>query len=338
MDALTIYAIGIILSFMIAWAIGANDASNPTECAVGAGIISINKAIYLFAIFTALGALLQGYMVMKTLDRGIVPYISIPGSLVITLSAVLWIGLCSWIGMPISTTHSIVGAVIGYGIAAYGLERVNWAVADKIFISMILSPILSLILAIALYYISTSIFKKLRWDTQTIDRLIKWLLISSLCFSAYSFGANDVANATGVFVTVTKELGKIPDNTAMFFMALLGCVGILIGGLSLGPRVIKVAGMKTTHLVPITGFAAELSNALIVYLFTTIPYIIFGYGMPISTTHSSIGSIIGVGLVGGSGVDKIIVTRIILAWALTLPTTIVLSITLYITIIPFLSA
>lgn len=338
MDVLTIYAIGIILSLMIAWAIGANDASNPTECAVGAGIISIRKAIYLFAIFTALGALLQGYMVMKTLDRGIVPYISISGAFIITLSAVLWIGLCSWIGMPISTTHSIVGAVTGYGIATYGLERVNWAIMNKIFISMITSPILSLILSIILYYILTSILTKLPLSMQTMDHLIKWLLIGALCFSAYSFGANDVANATGVFVTVTKELGKIPDNTAMFLMALLGSVGILIGGLSLGPRVIKVAGMRTTRLIPITGLSAELSNALIVYLFTTIPYIIFGYGMPISTTHSSIGSIIGVGLVSGSGVDKIIVTRIILAWALTLPTTIILSITLYIAIMPFLSA
>ncbi|MDW8044237.1 MAG: anion permease [Nitrososphaerota archaeon] len=338
MDVFMVYIIGIALSFMIAWSIGANDAANPTECAVGAGVISIRKAVYLFAAFTALGALLQGYMVMKTLDRGIVPYIPVSGAFIITLSAVIWIGLCSWIGMPISTTHSLVGAIIGYGIVAYGVEKIKWAVLEKVFIAMIASPILSLIVAIILYYISISIFTRLSWSMQTIDRVIKWLLIGALCFSAYSFGANDVANATGVFVTVTKEIGRIPDSTAMFFMALLGSIGILIGGLSLGPRVIRVAGMRTTRLVPITGFAAELSNATVIYLFTTLPYLIFGYGMPISTTQSSIGSIIGVGLVGGGGVDKMIVIKIVLAWALTLPTTIILSITLYITMIPFLSA
>ncbi|KUO43379.1 MAG: hypothetical protein APU95_05875 [Hadesarchaea archaeon YNP_N21] len=318
-----IYIAGIVLSFYMAWNLGANDAANPTDCAVGAGVVSLKRALILFAIFVALGAILQGFMVMKTIDRGIVPRIDIPGAFVITLSACIWITLCTWIGMPVSTTHSIVGAVFGYGILTYGIEGIEWEVSRMIFLSMLASPVLSSFLALGLYRAFVPIFGRMKEKTAAVT--LKWVLIAGLCFSAYAFGSNDVANATGVYVTITREIGGMPDYSTMILLALMGSVGIALGGFTWGYKVINTAAKKITRLNPLTGLSAELANASAVYLFTTIPYILFGFGIPISTTHSSIGSIIGVGLAGGGGIDKKTVVKILATWALTLPATATIS-------------
>ena len=321
-----VYIVGLALSFYLAWCLGANDAANPTDCAVGSGVASLRRALMLFAIFAALGALLQGFMVMKTIDRGIVPRVDVTGAFTITLAACIWITLCTWKGMPVSTTHSIIGAVLGYGFVTYGIGGIRWEVSKIVFISMVASPLLSLLLASGIYRAFVPAFR--RFGGAAADKAIRWLLIGSLCFSAYAFGANDIANATGVFVTVTGELGEIPSYGAMLLLALFGSLGIALGGFTWGYRVIETSARRVTRLSPLTGLSAELSNASSVYLFTTVPYALFGWGMPVSTTQSTIGSIIGVGIAGGGTVDRATVAKIIAAWALTLPAAAILSIIL----------
>ena len=140
-----------------------------------------------------------------------------------------------------------------------------------------------------------------------IDKFMKPLLIVGLCYSAYAFGTNDIANATGVYVTVARMvLGNPPEQNVMFLLAIFGSIGIAIGGFWLGPRVIEMVAFKITRLDIISGAAAEVSNALIVHLFTLIPYMVLGYGMPISTSIASVGSLVGVGLsrYGSSGINK----------------------------------
>jgi len=321
-----VYIVGLALSFYLAWCLGANDAANPTDCAVGSGATSLRRALMLFAIFAALGALLQGFMVMKTIDRGIVPKVDVTGAFTITLAACIWITLCTWKGMPVSTTHSIIGAVLGYGFVTYGIGGIRWEVSKIVFISMVASPLLSLLLASGIYRCLVPAFR--RFGGASADKAIRWLLVGSLCFSAYSFGANDIANATGVFATVTGELGEIPSHGAMLLLALFGSLGIALGGFTWGYRVIETSARRVTRLSPLTGLSAELSNASSVYLFTTVPYALFGWGIPVSTTQSTIGSIIGVGIAGGGSVDRATVAKIIAAWALTLPAAAALSIIL----------
>ncbi|MGC8936278.1 MAG: inorganic phosphate transporter, partial [Candidatus Methanomethylicaceae archaeon] len=106
---------GLILAFIMAMNLGGNDAANPTSAVIGAGVLSLKKALLFFAIFTTLGAALQGHMVMKTIGRGIVPSIDVVGAFAIILAANIWIFIATIRGMAISTTHSIISAVIGYG-------------------------------------------------------------------------------------------------------------------------------------------------------------------------------------------------------------------------------
>lgn len=331
-------ALGLVLSFLVAVSLGANDAAEPTDCAVGAGVISIRRAVILFAIFTAAGALTQGFMVMKTIGKGIVPEISIPGAFAAVLATFIWVSLvASRVGIDVSVTHTIVGAVLGYGLVAYGLHKLNLGVLMMTILSWVSSPLSSMFLAYVLYKLIVWILEKARVDvySEGVEKTLSYFLIGSLAFSAYAFGANDIANATGVYVTIAERVGRMPDYTAMIALAAFGSAGIAIGGLTMGPRVIETMAFKITRLNVISGFAAELSNALVVYLFTTVPYILIGFGMPISTSLATAGSLIGVGLASGGrkGVNPDIVTKLATFWVLTVPVSATLSAAIYYAVI-----
>ncbi len=410
MNEIIIYGIGLALSFYMAYNLGANDAANPTACTVGAGVLNIKKAVMLFSIFVAIGALLHGSLVMETVGRGIAPEdavlfeteqndmkpylneevfpekfrkdferegfeisenitvqieeenkswtlfdeienreykvnlidgyfevrgrreLGIVGAFTSILAVCIWVTLASWLGLPISTTHSIVGAVIGYSIFVLG--GFNSSVLLMVLIAMIISPIISLVLAMALLPRMEDIMGLItnRIGLRKSTRLLNGLVVFALCFSAYSFGANDIANATGVFITATEEVGMARPEMAGIVLALLGSFGVAVGGFSLGSRVIETAGRRITSLNPLRAFTAEFSNALIVMLFTVLPTALLGFegGAPVSTTHVSIGTIIGVGLAGkGVGVNKKTVIKIVGSWGLTLPISFFLSIGLY---------
>lgn len=338
MDIGVIYlALGLIFALYIAWNMGANDASNPTDTAVGAGAISIRKAILLFALFAAIGAIVQGHMVMVTIGKGVVPRITALGALIASLAAGLWITLATWKGIPISTTHSITGAVIGLGIASFireGIMNVNLLVVLKIVLSWIFSPLICISFGFGFYLLLKRFATVLVFRGMNVDEIFKYILIANLMFSAYSFGANDVGNATGVYVTVASRVFKIPDIHTMILLSTLGAFGIAMGGLMWGYRVLKTVAYGITRLDYVSASAAELSNALTVWLFTTIPKVVIGYGMPISTTYASISSIIGAGIAksGIKGIDWKLVGFIIASWVLTLPVTIGISAGLYVLI------
>ena len=273
-------------------------------------------------------------MVIKTIGTGVVRNVTLLGSLTVVLSACLWITFCTWKGLPVSTTHSIVGSVLGYGLVVYGLDGVRWGVFGAIGLSWVTSPLASAGLAFVLYRVVARVIPALPRSEQ----LTSGLLIFSLCFSAYAFGANDVGNATGVFLTVIKQVGQVPRSLVLLGLAILGSVGIAVGAFTWGYRVINTVGFRITRLDPVMGGAAELSNALSVYLFTTIPYMVLGWGMPISTTLASVGSIIGVGV--SKSLDTVsggTVLRIVGAWVLTVPCAAGISAAIYLLLSPFLA-
>ncbi len=316
-----ILLIGYAAALYMAWNIGANDASNPTETAVGSGALNIRQAILLFSVFAGLGAVLQGYMVMKTIGKGITPFMDLAGPLAAVIGAGLWITIATYKGLPISTSQSIVGGVFGVGfsyvlLGIIGIDEIGFGVLVKIVLSWILSPLLSIALAILLFYF----FKKIA--PRISANIFRALLIGSLLFSAYSFGANDVGNATGVYLVITSKYLGLPDVQTRLFLAILGSIGIALGAFTMGKRVIATVAYKITRLDYVTGTAAEYANALVVWLFTTIPYMLFGFGMPISTTHASVSAVIGVGIARAKslkGVNMKIVAMIVASWLLTLP-------------------
>ncbi len=318
--------LGLAASFYVAWCLGANDAANPTECAVGSGVLTLKRALLLFCIFSALGALTQGFMVIKTIGAGIVPKVNVAGSLTVVLSACLWITFCTWRGLPVSTTHSIIGSVLGYGLVQYGVKGVNARVLGGIALAWVASPIAAAVLAALIYKVMIGTIPKMRRGQQVTLGIV----LFSLCFSAFAFGANDVGNATGVFYSVAKEVGKIPESATLLGLAVLGSAGIAVGAFTWGYKVIDTVGFRVTRLDPMMGGAAELSNAVSVYLFTTVPYLLFGWGMPISTTLASVGSIIGVGMAKNmKTISRGMVARIVGAWLFTVPCSASLSAAVY---------
>ncbi|MEM2137198.1 MAG: inorganic phosphate transporter [Candidatus Methanomethylicia archaeon] len=324
--------IGLALSFLLSISLGANDAATPTDCAVGAGVISIKKALLLFAVFTLIGATMQGFMVIKTIGKGMVNEIEIVGAISISISTSIWVLYCSYKGLDVSVTHSTIGSVAGYGLTAYGLSGLNYDVVKNVIISWVTSPICAIALSYILYKLAMRILMNKPW-TYRLEKVISYILIFSLCFSAYSFGANDVGNATGAYVTVAMKVGRMPDYNTMMFLSILGAVGIAIGGLFFGKNVINTVAFKITKIDMVMGMIAEISNALIVYLFTTIPYMIFGFGMPISTSIASNSSIIGVGLAKDyKAVNYKTVLKLVVGWISTLPMTMLITAIIYTTL------
>lgn len=329
---LMLLIIGLLLSFLLSLSLGANDAATPTDCAVGAGIISIKRAVILFAVFTFIGAIAQGFMVIKTIGKGIVSEIDIVGAVSISIATSIWVLYCSYKGLDVSVTHSSIGSVTGYGLVAYGLTGLNYDVIRNVVISWVTSPICAISLSYSLYKLTMRILINKPW-TYKLEKTISYALIFSLCFSAYSFGANDVGNATGAYVTVAMKIGKIPDYNTMLFLSILGATGIAIGGIFWGRRVIETVAFKITRIDIVMGMIAELSNALIVYLFTTIPYMVFGFGMPISTSIASNSSIIGVGLAKDyKAVNYRTILKLVIGWLSTLPMTMLITAIVYITL------
>ncbi len=320
--------LGFLLSFLMAIALGGNDAATPTDTAVGAGVLTIKHAVVLFAVFASLGALSQGFMVMKTVGTGIVSSIDLLGAIIIVLSAFTWIMFCNIKGLEISVTHSTIGSILGYGVAAYGVSGIRWSLIQTVVISWFASPLLAILVAFLLYKLLAVVAT--RYDA--IKRALPSLLMLSLCYSGYAFGANDIANATGAYVTVTMiVLGGPPEYSVMFLLAVFGSIGIAVGGFWLGPRVIETVAFKIIRLTVIGGAAAELANAVAVHLFTTIPYVLIGYGIPISSSLAGIGSLVGVGFAsyGASGINKRTVMVLSMSWAATVFVTAILTYVLY---------
>ena len=322
--------VGLGLSFFMAFNLGANDAATPCDTSVGAGVISIKKALILFAIFSAIGSISQGYMNIKTISGGIVPKIDVIGAISISLVAGLWSFFCSWKGLEISNTYTVIGAVVGYAIIAYGSFKSETLI--NIVISWVVSPILSIGMAYMLHKFMTKTFNNLLSDIRFLNILSK-LLIISLCFSAYSFGVNDVGNATGVYVAVTQDILGLPSFTIMVLLSAFGALGIAIGGLTLGHRVVETVAYKIVRIDVLSGLVAETVNALVVYLFATIPYIYLGYGLPISSSIVGVGSIIGTGFARGHGlIDKTTIWHLVITWVITIPATAIFSASLYFTL------
>lgn len=296
----------LAMAAAIGWSIGANDAANSLGTAVGSRVINLRQAIVLICVFGFLGAFLQGSHVTRTIGKGIVPLdelekdVSLYIALVAIFAACVWVVLATAWKMPISTSHSIVGAVAGAGLAIGA--PVKWKILYDIFICWVFTPIGSALLAYVFYLIFKNIFYRIiprKYMRLTLSALI----IVSGCYVAYTWGANDVANATGVI----SGAGVLNPQISVIF----GGIAIVIGIMTWGYKVIETVGTEITHLLPIMAFAAQLASAINVHLYTVC-------GIPVSTSHSIVGAIFGVGLVRGVRVINMRIVRdIVLCWLAT---------------------
>ncbi len=311
MEGIAIAAIAV--AFYIAWNIGSNDSANAMGTAVGAGILSFRQATLTIAIFVLLGAYLKGYKVMKTVGEGIVPpgFLTMEMAVIALLAAGLWVTIATLKGLPVSTTQSIVGGVIGVGLAASA--PVNWWTLGKIASAWVISPILSGFLAMGLYKFYSWVVSRIK-SVSVIEAMYKALAILGGSYMAFNFGTNEVANASGPIVGA----GFLEPRAAGVLVAL----SLAVGSLTFSYAVMHTVGKKITALGPISAFAAQFGSAIAVSLANF-------FGLPVSSSQSIVGGVVGVGLVVGQGVEKSVIRDILFGWIVTPLTGIGISLVLF---------
>jgi PiT family inorganic phosphate transporter len=398
MEAEIVYvALAAVFGIFMAWGIGANDVANAMATSVGSKALTIKQAILVAAVFEFLGAVLAGGAVTSTIRKGIVdasllsgtPELFIYGMLAALLAAGTWLFIASRNGWPVSTTHSIVGALVGFAAVGIGFDAVQWGKVGTIVMSWVVSPLTAGFIAYLIYmsvqalilrqddplerakrYVPVYIFfaaftmtlvtilkglkhvgmdislanayflatligvvislvgafaiRRIKPDKKldkkqhfyTVERVFGVLMIVTACSMAFAHGSNDVANAIGPLAAVISvaQTGIVGAQSAVpVWVLALGGAGIVIGLATYGVRVIATVGHRITQLTPSRGFAAELAAA------TTI-VIASGTGMPISTTHTLVGAVLGVGLARGiEAIDLRVVGRIFVSWVVTIP-------------------
>ena len=396
--------------FFMAWGVGANDVANAMGTSVGARAITIKQAIIIAMVFEFTGAWLAGGEVTSTIRSSIIdiesadfddrPELLIFGMLSSLLAAGIWLVVASKYGWPVSTTHSIIGAIVGFAVVGISADSVMWGQVLEIVASWIVSPVFSgtiafilflsveklvlsredplkyakkfvpyymflvgfviamvtlvkglshvglevtfsqsafLALAFALLTAIIGIFflRRLRLpdsdqptaQMQSVERVFGVLMIFTACSMAFAHGSNDVANAIGPLAAINSVIannGAFEAESALpVWILLLGGFGIVTGLAMWGYRVIRTIGKNITELTPSRGFAAEIAAA------TTV-VIASGTGIPVSTTHTLVGAVLGVGLARGmSALNFGVVGRIFLSWIVTLPAGAILSVVFF---------
>ena len=382
------------LALYMAWAIGANDVANAMGTSVGSGALTVGGAIIVAAVLEFAGAFLAGGHVTDTVRKGMLDLSMmtreqlIYGMLGSLAAAGTLLVVATRFGLPISTTHSIVGAIVGFGAIAVGVDAVKWGKIAQIVLSWVTSPLLAGVIAFFVFQITrikvldmpdpvaqirklgpvffffvffiiglVTLFKglkPLKLDlnlTQSligsvalglvgaavgvffirrvdvgeddpkhrfsrVERIFVVLQILTACAIAFAHGSNDVANSIGPLAAISHavqgmDLGsKAPVEP---WMLAIGGIGIVIGLATWGYRVMETIGKKITELTPSRGFAAELAAATTIVVASRL-------GIPISTTHTLVGAVLGVGLARGIGaLDLRVVGKILASWVATLP-------------------
>ncbi|ABN62933.1 Sulfate permease CysP [Shewanella baltica] len=391
-------AVAAAFGFLMAWGIGANDVANAMGTSVGSNAITIKQAIIIAMIFEFAGAFLAGGEVTSTIRNGIIdpsyftntPELLVYGMIGSLLAAGIWLVVASALGWPVSTTHSIVGAIIGFAAVGVGTDSVEWGKVGGIVGSWVITPAISGFMAFIIFqsvqklifntddplsnakryvpfYMAfagfmmslVTILKGLshvgihlsgaeaymlagaiavvvglvgkvaisrlkmsdKTDRQTqfknVEKVFAILMVLTACCMAFAHGSNDVANAIGplaAVVSVVNSGGEIASKSPLVWWILpLGAVGIVMGLAIFGQRVMQTIGKNITHLTPSRGFAAELAAASTVVIAS-------GTGLPISTTQTLVGAVLGVGMARGIAAINIgVVRNIVVSWVVTLP-------------------
>tara|TARA_R110002072_G_scaffold199743_2_gene357457 strand:- start:40297 stop:41577 length:1281 start_codon:yes stop_codon:yes gene_type:complete len=391
-----------LFGFFMAWGIGANDVANAMATSVGSKALTLRQAILVAMIFEFLGAYFAGGEVTATIRKGIIdpqvmsnhPELLVYGMLSALLAAGTWLMIASIKGWPVSTTHSIVGAIVGFASVGISVDAIYWGKVSTIVASWVVSPLMAGTISFGLFmsvktlildtddpfhrakkYIPiymwmvgfmismVTLLKGLKHVDldlglglgsafanalpisavmgllvaglgslmmrrikdapnemhrfQSVERVFGVLMVFTACSMAFAHGSNDVANAVGplaAIVSTVQSGGQIAAKAPVpWWLLLIGAVGIVIGLATYGWRVIVTVGRKITELTPSRGFAAELGASATVVIASAT-------GLPISTTHTLVGAVLGVGFARGIGALNLrVIGNVFVSWIITLP-------------------
>ncbi len=399
--------LAISFGFFMAWGVGANDVANAMGTSVGSKAITIKQAIIIAMVFEFAGAYLAGGEVTSTIRKGIIdpdlisqsPELLVYGMMAALLAAGIWLLVATSMGWPVSTTHSIVGAIVGFASVGISVDAVNWGKVGEIVSSWVVSPVMAGTLSFLLYmsvrrfifgspdpyiaakrYVPVYIFmvgfvismvtmvkglkhvglnvdfeeallyssgvaifimligvgilsriKRVANSEQhnlvNVEKVFGVLMIFTACSMAFAHGSNDVANAIGPLAAVNGIIASggvvVQKSSIPAWILFLGGGGIVAGLALYGYKVIRTIGSNITELTPSSGFAAELAAATTVVLASA-------YSLPVSTTHTLVGGVLGVGLARGiSALNLRVVGTIFVSWMVTLPAGAILAIVFF---------
>lgn len=290
--------IALVACLFIAFGIGSNDASNALGICIGAGIIRLKKAIFLFGGLVFLGIMLQGNKVMKTVGKNLVDVNSSILLVSLIVSAVLII-FSNWRRLPLSTHQVIIGSLTGSAVASK--VSVNFTALSEIAVSWIISPFVAMIFSFVFYKLLEKTISKFPFFK--IERILRIFLLFSGLLIAYNTGANEVATVLGPVIHSGLKIEK------MFLFSIASFV-VFLGAFLLSHRVIETVGKGITTLDPYSGFSAQFGAGLCVLFFTFL-------GMPVSTTYCIIGGISGAGMTKGIKTVKLsLLKKIAINWIL----------------------
>lgn len=299
MELLTVLI--ILCGLFVGWSVGANNTGNCFGTSVGAGLLSYRKAAWLVAIFVLIGASLQGGYTIKTIGKGIVDAALLTDISVVAIlfTVALLVAASSFFGLPISTTQSVIGSILG--ISIFVKMGIDWPLVVRIFALGFATMGIALVISYTIYRIYSSFSAK--GTFVSVEKALGWAVILSGSFLAYSLGANDIGNSMGLIV------GK--GLMTAFAAGFVGGFATGIGSLTFGKRVMRTIGRKITPLNAPMAFAAQFGAGIAVYLLTLL-------SIPTSITFAIVGSVAGVGLVkGAKAVEKQTLKKILFGWFMT---------------------
>jgi PiT family inorganic phosphate transporter len=297
---------------------GFHDTANAIACSISTGVLTPRRAILMAGILNFVGAVTIGTAVASTIGKGIIDPSVVTQSLVVSalLSAIAW-NLITWYwGLPSSSSHALIGGIVGAGVAGHGLGAIHWVSAkgvSQIVQSLVFSPIFGFIIA---FFLLVGLFWTLRnMLPNRVRDLFRILQIGAAAFISFSHGSNDAQKAMGIITMALVSAGYLHDFKVPLWVMLLCAISMGLGTASGGIRIIKTMGTKIVKLQPIQGFAADMTSALVITAASRL-------GLPVSTTHVSAGSIMGVGSTQRfSAVRWGVAGNMLMAWIMTIPIT-----------------
>jgi PiT family inorganic phosphate transporter len=320
--AVLLIALALVFDFLN----GMNDAANSIATIVSTRVLTPRVAVAWAAFFNLVAAFGFGVGVAKTIGKGIVSpdVLSLWFVFAVVVGAIIWTYGCTHMGLPISVSHALVGGIIGAGLIKGGLKVLLFQGIFKIAAFIVLSPLIGFLLGTALSIATAWIFR--RWPPRRIDRLFRvGQLFSSALFSL-GHGANDAQKTMGIIVMVLVASGYQQEFNVPPWVILCCYTAIALGTLIGGWKVVRTMGMRMTKLVPLGGFCAETAAAISIIGSSLA-------AIPVSTTHTITGGILGVGsLRRTSAVKWSVAGNIVAAWVLTLPGAALISAVVYLVI------
>jgi PiT family inorganic phosphate transporter len=325
--------LAVIIALMFNFLNGMNDAANSIATIVSTKVLPPGIAVLWAAFFNVVAVFFFGVHVATTIGKGIVDPAIVNEYIIIAalVGSVIWVYGCTYFGLPISASHALIGGLIGPAIVKGGTSVLIYSGIVKVVLFIVLSPLLGIFFGFFIMVLTMFIFRKT--PPRKVDSLFRILQLASSAVFSLGHGANDSQKTMGIMAILLFSTGILGTEFYVPTWVIFSCYSTMaIGTLTGGWRVIKTLGQNLTHLKPVHGFCAETAGAITIIGSTLA-------GIPVSTTHTITGSILGVGLTkGASSVRWGIAKNIVVAWILTIPGTIILSGGIYLIISLFINS